>query len=121
VVTTLKIKILELMSHVNTKLKLKQETAVLEQQENNKSNQQSNKGKSNNDTSKGLRNPCRKHNGANKWKDCPNNKSSHNKHKVKNNTTQGDKHIKKDLHLMQATNKKTKITMVCINDQPEVN
>ena len=46
--------ILELVLHINTKLKLKQETAVLELQENNKSNQQSNKGKLKNGESKGV-------------------------------------------------------------------
>jgi hypothetical protein len=45
--------IMELMLHINTKLKFKQETAALEQQDNNKLNQQSNKLKSNSGSNNG--------------------------------------------------------------------
>jgi hypothetical protein len=98
--------ILELVLHINTKLKLKQETAVLELQENNKSNHQSNKGKSNIGKSIGLKeNLCKKHDSAHEWKDCPENISNKNKPKVEKDMTKGDKHVKKDLYSTQVTDK----------------
>ncbi len=69
--------ILDLMLLIDSKLSLKREVAALEQQQNKmKSGNQQSKGK-NGGESKGeqQKNPCRKHDGAHKFKDCPDNKN----------------------------------------------
>jgi hypothetical protein len=68
--------ILDLMLLINTKLQLKQETVALEQQQNRmkSGNQQShNKGRPTNSKSRGEHKmPCKKHDGAHDYWDCPN-------------------------------------------------
>jgi hypothetical protein len=111
--------IFELMSMIDTKLQLKQETAALKQQKNMKSNQQPNKGKPNNGNKSkgGSKNPCQMHNSAHEWKDCPNNKTN----KPKSESAKGKKSMKMDLHSTKAINTTTKKTpMVHINEEPEV-
>jgi len=64
-------------------------------------------------------NPCKKHDGAHDWKNCPDNPYS-----KKNGTkgeSKGDTKGKKELHSTQSTNKSTKKTPeVCINEEPEI-
>ncbi|KAL3806193.1 hypothetical protein ACHAXA_010840 [Cyclostephanos tholiformis] len=66
--------ILELMTQIDNKFKLKAEAAALERKANPKehSNHSKGKEKSSGGGSKSRgKNPCRKHDGAHEWKDCP--------------------------------------------------
>ena len=71
-------KILDLLSIIDTKLALKEEIPILEKKANHKSDNSDRKsdkhkgGQSNNE-SKLKPNPCKKHNGAHDWKNCPDN------------------------------------------------
>ena len=101
--------ILELMQTIENKFKLKAEAAALELKANPKehSNHSKGKEKSSDGCSKsGGKNPCRKHDGAHEWKDCPNYKPPNK--------------AKEDLH--STTNKTIVIKMptVRINEEPQV-
>ena len=114
--------ILELMTQLDTKFRLKKEFAELEKQSLNnkqgKSNQSSNNGnnKGGNGNGNGKKssnsNPCRKHDGAHEWKDCPDNKSNQNKSKGDKDAAK-EKKSKGDLHSTKAAetpaNKKTPV------------
>ncbi len=102
------------MSIIETNLQLKKEVKALEEekQQKQKSNQHSNnKGKKSGEA-KGeqKKNPCRKHDGAHNFKDCPDNphkKGSSNKPASKSGK---EKSIKKDLHLTKGSDSNTKKT-----------
>jgi len=113
--------ILSLMSVIETKLQLKKEVKALEEekQRKQKSNQQSNdKGKKGGDA-KGeqKKNPCRKHDGAHDFRDCPDNphrKGSSSKPASESNK---EKSIKKDLHSTKGSESNSKKTpSVAINE-----
>ena len=95
--------ILELMTQIDKKFKLKAKASALKRKTNQKE-QHSNHSKeksSNNSSKKGGKNPCRKHDDEHEWKDCPDYKPPN---KVKEKFKKGDgKAIKKDLH--STTNK----------------
>ncbi len=105
--------ILEMMTQLDKKFRLKKEFAELEKKSNNnnnnnnnrKSNQSSNngnnKGGNNGSGKKPASNPCRKHDGAHEWKDCPDYKPF-DKSKSKDATAKSDKKPKGDLHSAQA-------------------
>jgi hypothetical protein len=66
--------ILELMQTIDNNFKLKAEAAALEQKANPKGHSNHLKGKeksSDGGSKSGGKNPCRKHDGAHEWKDCP--------------------------------------------------
>ena len=96
--------ILDLLSIIDTKLDLKEEVAILEKKANPKpdnSNWKSDKhkgGQSNNKKSKP--NPCKKHDGAHDWENCPDN--PYKKNGTKKNGTKGESEGKtkgkKELH-----------------------
>ncbi len=108
--------ILEMMTQLDKKFRLKKEFAELEKKNNNNNNNNSKSNQSSNGNNKGgngggkklTSNPCRKHNRAHEWKDCPDNKS--------NNKSKGDKDVLKEkkskgeLHSSQAADKPAKKT-----------
>jgi hypothetical protein len=94
--------ILDLMSTIETKLQLKKEIKALEEekQRKQKSNQQSNnKGKKSGEA-KGeqKKNPCRKHDGAHDFKDCPDNLHRKGSSSKPASESGKKKSVKKDLH-----------------------
>ena len=121
-------KILDLLSMIDTKLALKEEVAILERKANPKSdnsNRKSDKNKGGQSESKSKPNPCKKHDGAHDWKNCPDNPYNKNKIKGESNGTKGESEgkmkAKKELYSTQSTNESTKKTpVVCINEEPEV-
>ena len=123
-------KILDLLSIIDTKLALKEEVAILEKKANPKSDNSDRKsdkhkgGQSNNE-SKLKPNPCKKHDGAHDWKNCPDNPYKKNGTKGESNGTKGGSEGKmkgkKELHSTQSTKQLTKKTpVVCINEEPKV-
>ncbi len=98
--------ILEMMTQLDKKFRLKKEFAELEKKPSNNSNNNNNnnkQGKSQSSGSKGGNgnekkhsNPCNKHDGAHEWKDCPDNKANQNKSKGDKNANKGDKKTKND-------------------------
>ena len=106
--------IVEMMTQLDKKFRLKKEFAELERKNNNhNSNNGGKSNQSNNNGNKGgekkqSSNPCRKHDSAHEWKDCPDNKS--------NSKSKGDKDAAKDkkpkgdLHSSQGTNEPAKKT-----------
>ena len=100
--------ILELMMQLDKKFRLKKEFADQEKQSSNnnntnksKSGQLSGNGKNNNQKKSG--NPCRKHDSAHEWKDCPDNKSNHGKSKGDKDSAKDNKKSKGDLHSTQSS------------------
>ena len=114
--------ILELLSIIDTKLDLKEQVAILERKANPKSDDSDrksgkNKGGQSNNDSKPKSNPCKKHDGAHDWKNCPDNPY---KNKPKGES-KGDAKPKKELHSTQSTEETTKKTpKVRINETAEV-
>jgi hypothetical protein len=110
-----------LMSVIKTKLQLKKEVKALEEekQRKQKSNQQSNdKGKKGGDA-KGeqKKNPCRKHDGAHDFKDCPENPHRKGSSAKPASKSGKEKSIKKDLHLTKGSDSDVKETSkVVINE-----
>ena len=116
--------ILALLSMIDTKLGLKEEVAILEKKANPKSDNSDrksdkHKGGQSNDDKKSKPNPCKKHDGAHDWKNCPDNPYS-----KKNGTkgeSKGETKSKKELHSTQSTSESTKKTpVVRINEEPEI-
>ena len=119
-----------MLSIVDTKLALKEEVAILEKKANPKSDNldqksDKNKGGQPNNESKSKPNPCKTHDGAHDWKNCPDNPYNKNKIKGESNGTKGESEGKtkgkKELHSTQSTNESTKKTpVVRTNKEPEV-
>ncbi len=104
--------ILEMMTQLDKKFRLKKEFAELEKKSSNNNNNSNKQGKSQSSGSKGgngnekkQSNPCKKHDGAHEWKDCPDNKANQNKSKGDKNANKSDKKTKNDLHSTQAVDK----------------
>jgi hypothetical protein len=120
--------ILDLLSIIDTKLALKEEVAILERKANLKpdnSNRKSDKNKGGQSESKSKPNPCKKHDGAHDWKNCPDNPYNKNKIKGESNGTKGESEgktkAKRELHSTQSANESTKKTpVVRINEEPEI-
>ena len=99
--------ILKFMTQLDTKFRLKKQFVEQEKKESGNNN---NGGKSNNQLGmngssgnggkKKQSNPCRKHDGAHEWKDCPGNSNNKEKSqsKFKGEKEKGDKKSKGDLH-----------------------
>ena len=117
--------IIELMTQLDKKFWLKKEFAELENKSVNNNNNNNKPGKSQSNggggkSDKKKSNPCRKHDGAHEWKDCPDNKS--NKSKAKSDKdSKSDKKPKGNLHSTQSTNAPAKKStpVVGINDKTE--
>ena len=100
--------ILELMTQLDKKFRLKKEFAESEKKSVNNNNNNNKPGKSQSNggggkSDKKKSNPCRKHDGAHEWKDCPDNKSNENKAKS-DKDSKNDKKPKGNLHSTQSAN-----------------
>jgi hypothetical protein len=112
--------ILEMMTQLNKKFRLKKEFAELEKNNNNNNNNNGKSNQSSNGNNKGgnggrkksTSNPCRKYDGAHEWKDCPDNKSN-NKSKSDKDASK-EKKSKGDLYLSQAANEPAKKTTLVV-------
>jgi hypothetical protein len=125
--------ILELMTQLDTKFWLKKQFAEQEKKAsgNNNNNNNNNRGKSNNQSGKNGKsgnggkkstNPCRKHDGAHEWKDCPDNNNNKEKGQSKSKSDKegkSNKSPKGDLHFTNSGSSKKASPAGCISGTSE--